>query len=631
LATGLVGPEAVQAIDLDKDGDIDLVATEIGFGPTPGNVSWFENNGSQTFTRRPLTSLPTQLFGTFSVAAADIDGDGDVDIAASVYGQGGGFFWFENGGTQNFTIRSIHASDSAQSIVIADVNKDGRLDFVTGSLLQNTVSFVPQGAAAENSAPVLDNSGNPYYIAGVGQRTAADMTTGIRVSDLLARGAGGTTFSDVDAGALRGIAITAIDKTFGKWQFTTTPNPTEANWTDIDASAGVSVTSALLLAADANTRIRMVSTLKPHHEGTVAQGFLPLESKLTAGITFRAWDQTTGAAGQRADTSTNGGGTAFSTATEGLATFFEARLWRSFNTNAGLNIYTLEAEFFALTGNPAIADRSTSGFTGFTIFLSALTGTPLATAGLTRMYYGVQFNTEQGTETDMGYRYLTTNQAEAAALENMGPAAKRPLRQGAYFSELGVNAGSAIIGYIYSSQQPGTLQMTQVYRTDNVGKPTRPGGTAEGSPPTTTRQQEQGDHVYTTNTAFETGRPGTWRVESARGFVRELTPSPTGVGTAISAPAVAAASVSSEESVVLPPPVAVVGTSAAPGVVRFDTGALAGLVIGATTSTPVPTTTPTSGDDDEVDSTPVPESDDAAAVDALFADLGELLSLGLDG
>ncbi len=66
--------------------------------------------------------------------------------------------------------------------------------------------------------------------------------------------------------------------------------------------------------------------------------------------------------------------------------------------------------------------------------------------------------------------------------------------------------------------------MTQVYRTDNVGKPTRPSGTVEGGTPTSTRQQEQGDHVYTTNTAFETSRPGTWRVEATRGFVRELSP-----------------------------------------------------------------------------------------------------------
>ena len=99
---------------------------------------------------------------------------------------------------------------------------------------------------------------------------------------------------------VKGIAVTAIDKTYGKWQYATKANPAESDWTDMDAGTAVSDSSALLLKADATTRIRMISALTPHHEGTPAQGFIPLESKLTSGITFRAWDQTTGTAGQRA-------------------------------------------------------------------------------------------------------------------------------------------------------------------------------------------------------------------------------------------------------------------------------------------------------------------------------------------
>jgi hypothetical protein len=404
-----------------------------------------------------------------------------------------------------------------------------------------------------NQAPVIDASGVPYYIAGVGSGldSAPDLINGILVTDFLARGAAGSTFSDANVGALRGIAITAVDKTYGRWQYATAPNPTDADWTDIDAAGAVSASGALLLKADATTRVRLKSTLKPHHEGTVAQGFIPLESKLAAGLTFRAWDQTMGTALQRANTSINGGATAFSTATEDLATFFEARLWRSFNNNlslqgtdpatvpsqrAQLNVYTLEAEFESLVATQHYEDRSTSAHTGFTVFLSPLTGTPLGTAGLYRLYYGVQFNDNgtldnltDDTETDMGYRYLTSSPGEASLLEGMRPERKAPLpalpaRQGAYFRELGVNAGSAIVGYIHTTQQPGTLEMKQVYRTDSVGKPTRPRGTQEGSIPELLRQQEQGDHVYTTNTAFETSRPGAWRVEAVRGYVRELSP-----------------------------------------------------------------------------------------------------------
>jgi hypothetical protein len=382
-----------------------------------------------------------------------------------------------------------------------------------------------------NDAPVLDASGNVFAILGVGSRQSIEMRQGTLVSDILARGAGGNPISDVDAGAQRGIAITGFDATFGMFQFTlATSNPAESDWTDFNSAGPVTNESSLLLPETA--RIRFNNVFIPHHSGGVP--FLPLGTMLNTGLTFRAWDRSSGNSGGRGDSSTNGGTTAFSLATETAKVYFEARLFRSFNTNAGLNIYTLEAEFNALTGNPAIVDRSTSAFTGFTILMSDVP--ELGTAPLFRMYFGVQFN-DDGTQTDMGYRYLTSNAGEAEVLEGLGRADLRPTRQGAYFREIGdpripgdtgVNNGTAIIGYIYATQQPGTAQMTQVYRTDNVGKPTRPPGTVEGSTPTSTREQEQGDHVYTTNTAFETSRPGTWRVEAARGFVRELTPSPTG-------------------------------------------------------------------------------------------------------
>jgi hypothetical protein len=96
-----------------------------------------------------------------------------------------------------------------------------------------------------------------------------------------------------------------------------------------------------------------------------------------------------------------------------------------------------------------------------------------------------------------------------------------------------------VLGYIFTTQQPGTLELTQVYRTDLFPKPTRPGGTPVGSTPTSTRNQEQGDHVYTTNIPFETSRPGTWRVEASRGFARELTPNPTGGPPPAAIPALA--------------------------------------------------------------------------------------------
>jgi hypothetical protein len=400
--------------------------------------------------------------------------------------------------------------------------------------------------SAGNNAPVLDNSGTPYLIAPAGSRVASEMQNGIRVTELLVRGAGENPISDSDVGAQEGIAVTAIDKTLGKWQYTFVASPAEADWVDADVAGAISNASALLLPADANTRVRFVTTLIPRHNNTatdgsprgVAEGFLPLESKLDTGLTFRAWDRTTGTAGGRGDATTNGGSSAFSSVAETVGTYFETRLFRSFNATAQLNTYTLEQEFNALVGSFGYQDRSTADYSGFTILMSPIPG--ISMASLYRMYFGIAFDSPSvGIQTDMGYRYLTTSVTEVNILESIGPEAHRADRDGFYYRELGVNNMTGITGYIYTTAQPGTTEMFQIYRTDLFSKDTRTG--PPGSPATGTVLQEQGDHAYTTKPNFEmTKTPGQqhiegvqrgWRLESSRGFARELSPNAGGAGS----------------------------------------------------------------------------------------------------
>ncbi|MBI5758610.1 MAG: hypothetical protein HZA46_08840, partial [Planctomycetales bacterium] len=236
-----------------------------------------------------------------------------------------------------------------------------------------------------NVAPTLDNSGTPYLIAPAGSRLATEMSNGTLISDLLARGAGGNPITDADSGAVEGIALTGINKidgTFGTWEFTLVANPQALDWINVETAGTLSDSSALLLPADADARLRFVTTLMPRHNTTAndgsprtpAQGFLPLETKLDTGLTFRAWDRTIGTAGGRADTSINGGSTAFSTVTESAGTYFETRLYRSFNVAAELNTYTLEQEFNALVNVFGYQDRSTADYSGFTILMSPIPG-----------------------------------------------------------------------------------------------------------------------------------------------------------------------------------------------------------------------------------------------------------------
>jgi hypothetical protein len=137
-----------------------------------------------------------------------------------------------------------------------------------------------------NAAPVLSGANDLTAIA-----EDALANPGTLVSALIAG-----HVSDADAGALRGIAVTAVDDSHGTWEYSTNAG---GAWT---AFGSLSESSARLLAADANTYVRFVPDA--NWNGTVM-----------GGITFRAWDQTSGTAGSTADASSNGGTTAFSSAT----------------------------------------------------------------------------------------------------------------------------------------------------------------------------------------------------------------------------------------------------------------------------------------------------------------------------
>ncbi|MFI5377900.1 MAG: hypothetical protein ACHRHE_01220 [Tepidisphaerales bacterium] len=137
-------------------------------------------------------------------------------------------------------------------------------------------------ASSANTAPVL---------AGVNNFTAITEDQTTNAGDLVSTLISGKV-TDVDTGAVNGIALTGLNSSTGTWQYSLDGGGT---WNAVGTVAG---NSALLLrSAD---RLRFVPD---GLNGT------------TAAVTFRAWDQTSGTPGTRADTTSSGGTTAFSTAT----------------------------------------------------------------------------------------------------------------------------------------------------------------------------------------------------------------------------------------------------------------------------------------------------------------------------
>lgn len=126
---------AVSAIDIDGDDDIDVIAAY-----SNGDIAWYENSGSQSFTEHILctVSLPQSATAFFAI---DIDNDGDIDIV-HISNSDNSLFWRENDGNGSFTRRTITTSfTTPYSIHAADMNGDGKVDIIAGSFSGNTISW----------------------------------------------------------------------------------------------------------------------------------------------------------------------------------------------------------------------------------------------------------------------------------------------------------------------------------------------------------------------------------------------------------------------------------------------------------------------------------------------------------
>ncbi len=134
----------VDAADIDGDGDVDLLSAS----QLDNKLAWYENDGSQVFTTHVIT---TSAAGARGVHAGDIDGDGTMDIVSASYSDDT-VAWYKNDGAQNFTVQNITTTaDGAVAVDVVDVDGDGDLDVLSANVNANTIVWY-ENTAGNGSA-----------------------------------------------------------------------------------------------------------------------------------------------------------------------------------------------------------------------------------------------------------------------------------------------------------------------------------------------------------------------------------------------------------------------------------------------------------------------------------------------
>lgn len=130
------GAFCVYAKDVDSDGDIDI----LGAAVVADDITWWENNGSQSFTERTIEGA---FDGALAVFATDVDGDGDIDVLGAGY-DADDITWWENDGSPSdggWTEHTIAGDiDGARAVFAADLDNDEDVDVISASRLGNYFS-----------------------------------------------------------------------------------------------------------------------------------------------------------------------------------------------------------------------------------------------------------------------------------------------------------------------------------------------------------------------------------------------------------------------------------------------------------------------------------------------------------
>ena len=132
------GANSVYAADIDGDGDMDVLSASAG----DDKIAWYENtDGNGTFGSQQIITVAANI--ARSVYAIDIDCDGDIDVLSASQDDNK-IAWYENtDGNGTFGPQQVITllAGWAQSVYSTDLDGDGDMDVLSASNRDNKISW----------------------------------------------------------------------------------------------------------------------------------------------------------------------------------------------------------------------------------------------------------------------------------------------------------------------------------------------------------------------------------------------------------------------------------------------------------------------------------------------------------
>jgi hypothetical protein len=151
-------PYAISSGDLDGDTFIDIVIGTYNF--SSDFIRWYKNDGTGNFTQQTVISNSAGLQGIGGLAIADLDGINGNDIIVGSYS--GKVVWFANDGLGGFGSEQLIGNLAGTGqVVVADVNNDGDIDVAAvGYDANKVVWYAGDGTGSFGTEQLIEDTIN---------------------------------------------------------------------------------------------------------------------------------------------------------------------------------------------------------------------------------------------------------------------------------------------------------------------------------------------------------------------------------------------------------------------------------------------------------------------------------------